>query len=304
MKRYLLLLLYTFLGLAVCAQSQIPYKEKVTIAFYGDYLQEDLRWSIAGNSSGQNPNVLSELIWKNLKLKGAGVDIKIDLFQNIFFTGNYHRAKAYAGTATDTDYGEDDRTSPTFLANLTSDQGHMFSYLTALGYQLRLFSILTVSPYLGYSKSRQFLHLTDSGAELTNGEKQLNSTYQTTWSGPLLGFTSTAGLTDRINVRAGFNYMNSKYKGVADWNLIDSFVHPVSFMHRANGFQVNIDLQFSYRVIPQLSVNIQGKYRNAETGKGTDQLFLNDGRTLNSQFNGAINTGKGVSIGIVYHPVF
>jgi hypothetical protein len=304
MKRYLLLFIYTFSGLAVCAQSPVPHTNKVTIAFYGDYLQEDLRWSIAGNSSGQNPNVLSELIWKDLKLRGAGVDIKVNIFQGIFFTGNYHRAKVYAGTATDTDYGADNRTSPTFMANLTSDQGHMYSYLTGLGYQLRLSSIFSLSPYLGYSKSSQFLHLTDSGAELTNGEKQLNSTYQTTWSGPLLGLTGNAGLTDRIALTAGFNYMNSKYKGVADWNLIDSFVHPVSFMHRANGYQANIDLQLSYKVIPQLSVIIQGKYRTAETGKGTDQLFLNDGRTLNSQFNGAINTGKEVSIGIVYHPVF
>ena len=33
-------------------------------------------WSIAGNTAGTNPNILSELIWKNLKGPGFGLNVK------------------------------------------------------------------------------------------------------------------------------------------------------------------------------------------------------------------------------------
>lgn len=286
--------------LLACSASAQPLRDKLTIAFYGDYLQEDLRWSIAGNSSGQNPNVLSEVRWKALKQRGAGLDLKIDIWSGFFFSGNYHRANIYSGSATDTDYGQDNRTAPTYQSIVRSDEGHTYSYYAGLGYRFEINSVV-ISPYAGYSKNRQFLFL--SGDAVQDGEKQLNSTYQTSWNGPRIGLDAHAAVKNWLSVKAGLSYTQSDYTGAADWNLIDAFAHPVSFKHNANGYQTNMNLQVNFQLIPKLSAFIRGNYTHSETGTGTDQLFLIDGRTLQSQFNGAVSNNKGIGIGICYHPI-
>lgn len=284
------------------AQSTKSVKDKVSIAIYGDYLQQNFSWSIAGNSNGQNPNVLSELKWKNVKLRGAGIDMKIDIVRGIFFSGTYHKARIYAGNATDTDYGEDNRTSPTYMAALESDKGHTYNYFAGLGYQYKIHPSIIISPYAGYSKARQFLSLTDPHESLQSGETSLNSTYQTNWTGPLVGLTANTVLKRWVSIQTRFSYAQRKYTGVADWNLIDEFAHPVSFRHQANGYQNQIDLQVNFQVVPKISLFIKGYYIHAETGAGTDQLFFNDGRTVQSRFNGAVNNTKEIGIGIRYRP--
>ena len=302
MKFYLFILLHIFLLASASGQSSGLTKDKITIAFYGDYRQENTRWSIAGNSDGQNPNVLSELQWKNLKQRGAGMDVKVDILHGIFFSGSYHRAKIYAGNVTDTDYGQDNRMSPTYQFNAESNRGHTSSYFAGLGYALELYRALVISPYAGYGRTRQFLFINDSNTTSSAGELSLNSTYHTNWSGPLAGLTVKTAMNNTIVVQADLSYLQSVYTGVADWNLIDAFAHPVSFRHLANGYQTNMSLQVNFQLLAGFSVFIKSNYRYAETGIGTDQLYLNDGRKVQSQFNGIVSTHKGFGLGISYTP--
>ena len=74
---FLTLICATHLGFAqgIKKESDMPFIEdpgaplierKLQLSFSTGHQQEDFHWSIAGNTSGQNPNVLSELKWKNV----------------------------------------------------------------------------------------------------------------------------------------------------------------------------------------------------------------------------------------------
>ena len=41
-------------------------EESFRIGIYTGYRSENVRWSVAGNPQGQDPNIYSELIWQGL----------------------------------------------------------------------------------------------------------------------------------------------------------------------------------------------------------------------------------------------
>lgn len=285
------------MSLPASAQMTAGGKNKLSFNIYGDYQSEDFQWSIAGNSNGQNPNVLSEVIWKNIQSKGAGAAIQWNICSGILFKGDYHRSFIYSGTATDTDYAQDNRSNPTYQANLNSNDGNSFAYSAALGYEIAVGKRISLAPYAGYTKSRQFLYLKNFKEEGGDEIKKLNSTYQANWSGAVIGMDAKFELNSFLSAKAVVNYKQLSYQGYADWNLIDAFAHPVSFKHTANGFETAAAIQFDFRITSAFSALIRGNYGHAETGTGKDQLYLIDGGQRESQFNGSKRTFKGVGIG-------
>lgn len=300
MNKYLTLFLILVSAYHANAQSAATREDKVVIAVYGDYLHENLDWSIAGNSNGQNPNVLSEVRWKDLKLRGTGLDVLVNIWSGIIFKGQYHRGTIYSGNATDTDYSQDNRTNPSYHADLNSDEGYAYNYSAALGYRFKVLPVFFVTPYAGYNKSRQSLFLKEFNDQTPDGEKKLNSTYQTNWTGPMIGFDAALALRDWLSLKGSLSYAQMKYRAAADWNLIDAFAHPDSFKHNADGYEAAVVLQLDFRVTSSLSAFIRGNYTHAETGTGTDELFLVDGASVKSQFNEAVRSSKGAGIGIRY----
>lgn len=298
MKRYLIYVLLMFCCFSAYGQSAEEQRKRWTFAFYGDDSSENFQWSIAGNSNGQNPNVLSEVIWTKLKGAGVGLDVDLNIWSHIFFKGSYHKAFIRSGRATDHDYAADDRTQPTYSAFLKSNEGHTSLYSIALAYEIKLHELLTVMPQAGYANNGQKLSL--KNFEEGKGGKELNSSYQTDWKGPVVGFDLQVAKLRRINLNAGFSYQQLHYTGRADWNLIDAFDHPLSFKHTAKGFESQVLLRLSFKINSICAAYLRGEYRYAETGKGIDQLFLADGQERESQFNGALRKVKGIGAGIIF----
>lgn len=297
MKRYLICALL-MLCFSVYGQPAKEQPNRWNFSFYGDDSSENFQWSIAGNSNGQNPDVLSEVIWTKLKGAGVGLDVDLNIWSHIFFKGSYHKAFIRSGTATDHDYAADGRTQPTYSAFLKSDEGRTSRYSIALAYEVKLHELLTVMPYAGYGDNRQMLWLKNFQEE--KGSKKLNSSYQTDWTGPLAGIDLQVARLRRINLNAGLSYQQLRYTGRADWNLIDAFIHPLSFKHTARGFESQVLLRLSFRINSMCAVYLRGEYRYAETGKGIDRLFLADGQERESRFNGAVRKVKGIGAGIVF----
>lgn len=298
MKRYLIYVLLMFCCFSAYGQSAEEQRKRWTFAFYGDDSSENFQWSIAGNSNGQNPNVLSEVIWTKLKGAGVGLDVDLNIWSHIFFKGSYHKAFIRSGRATDHDYAADDRTQPTYSAFLKSNEGHTSRYSIALAYKIKLHELLTVMPQAGYANNGQKLSL--KNFEEGKGGKELNSSYQTDWKGPVVGVDLQVAKLRRINLNAGFSYQQLHYTGRADWNLIDAFDHPLSFKHTAKGFESQVLLRLSFKINSICAAYLRGEYRYAETGKGIDQLFLADGQERESQFNGALRKVKGIGAGIIF----
>ncbi|RAJ31078.1 outer membrane beta-barrel protein [Pedobacter cryoconitis] len=273
-------------------------KNNVELNVYGGYSTADFNWSIAGNSMGQNPNVLSEVKWKNIKGPGMGLDIRVNTWSPIFLKVNYQRNSIKSGKVSDTDYAADNRTEPGYQANLNSNEGFTYTYAVAGGYEFKINRVLKLSPFAGYLKNAQHLHLKDFDEETDPAIKALNSTYQASWTGPMLGVEAGFRLNNQFSLTGMLNYKQLKYKATADWNLIDAFAHPVSFRHTANGYGTDGLLQLNFRFNPLLSVFARGNYSYSNTGKGTDDLFLADGKTLQSQFNSATRHEAGLAAGI------
>ena len=279
-------------------QKPVKTSNTLTVSLYGDRQSEDFRWSIAGNSTGQNPSVLSEVNWKNLKTNGIGADVQLNICAGIFIKGNYHHSFIYAGHVTDTDYAQDNRSNSTYNATLSSNEGSSFAYIAALGYEVITQQKIRLKAYTGYTKNRQFLHLKEFNPQTDPNFKILNSTYQTSWTGAVIGADTRFVLNRLLSATALLNYQQLNYSGYADWNLIDAFAHPVSFKHKAKGFATQAALSFDFQINSVFAVSLRGTYNHAETGKGTDQLFLVDGEQQLSQFNGAKRTNKGIGLGI------
>ncbi|MGD8383733.1 MAG: hypothetical protein PVJ11_16445, partial [Syntrophobacterales bacterium] len=60
---------------SVTKQIEFP-KIEVEIGLSAGYREDEFDWNIAGNSSGNNPNILSELTWEDLQIFQVGVRAK------------------------------------------------------------------------------------------------------------------------------------------------------------------------------------------------------------------------------------
>lgn len=81
------------------------------------------------------------------------------------------------------------------------------------------------------------------------------------------------------------------YEGKGRWNLRDDLRQDPSFAHLAQGWGAGTDVQARYRLGPgHLGVGWQWEWM--QTRAGTDRVFLADGRTIDSIFNGAQRQGQ------------
>ncbi|ACU61804.1 omptin family outer membrane protease [Chitinophaga pinensis] len=293
MKFLLLHSLLLFSCAIVHAQHHSPVAE---LAVSGGYHTADLRWSIAGNASGQSPNVLSEVKWRLLSGPAVAIKGQINLNSRLFLKGELSHTFIQSGKATDTDYSEDDRQQPGYYAQLDADEGRLSAFRLYGGYHLLQRPGIQIAVFAGYAAHKESLFLLDHAAYVP-GEKNLRCTYNTSWKGVSGGLSGLYRVTSWLDLSGELQYSQMNYDAVADWNLIDAFQHPVSFKHHARGFDVKTSVTVNFRLKSYLSLLVSGTYRHAETGTGTDQLFMDSGTVQTTQFNGAFTNARQISIG-------
>lgn len=296
MKYLLTLLFFGLSGLLFAQEKKHPFE----IAFSGGYASADLNWSIAGNSAGQSPNVLSEVKWNNLAGLSIGAELKVNLTKNWFLAGEFLKRFVKTGTATDSDYAQDDRSGRTYYAELRSDEGSLNEFSTSVGYYFLHTKQIKLAAFAGYNQSKENLLLLNKN-DVAAGEKGLHTTYQTSWKGPSGGISANYNPLNKLKVEAKFVYSQLTYNATADWNLIDAFSHPISFTHYAKGFNLTTSLTVFYKLSRQLSLRLAGAYGNAQTGSGVDHLYLESGGTQTTQFNGAEKIVKSINAGVVFN---
>jgi hypothetical protein len=197
-----------------------------------------------------------------------------------------------SGSATDSDYQEDDRTSRTFFAKLSSDRGKHYALNPAIGYRFELSRKLSLTPAAGFGVSSQTHYLMD--------DQNLNSTYKTFWRGPFAQLETKLNANDKLDTRIGLRYHQVNYKAQADWNLIDAFMHPVSFEHIAKGYGIEADLQINYMINRSFAAYVFIEYNHWSTGTGIDELFLANGNVVKTRLNDVTRKGYSAGLGITY----
>lgn len=284
------------------AQDKTAYQEtgKLRICVSTGYRVDDIRWSISGNSSGTNPNIYSELIWKNLKSASVNVNADWQFWKQFRIKTSVGQSYIEKGKVTDTDYQEDNRMHSSYYGLFNSNKGTISSAVAALGYTLGKGKIWSLTPYIGYSIVKETLYLLP--ADLAT-PINLNSTYTAVWKGLVAGGDMETAISKRVKIGASCRYYQVIYSAKANWNLISRYRHPVSFEHRANGYGIEPSVSAEYLFSGGGFLYFKTGYAYYNTGKGTDKLYLVNGQTDFTQLNGVIqktflaNIGFGLTLG-------
>jgi hypothetical protein len=267
-------------------------QNRTEVDFSIAYQTDDFKWSIAGNSQGQNPNILSEVSWRNLKGPVLNLNIYLPIRSKFAIQASYGHFFIVNGRVNDTDYSEDNRTNPTFTANLESNKGYSRDFQLGLSYGWQLNKIW-LEPVLAYTLSQQLLYLQDNSA--------LNSTYKANWYGLAVGFMAKHPLLKNLKFSHSFHYHQLKYRAVADWNLIENFAHPESFKHKANGYALSGTSKAVYLFHPRINPFAYFRFQWWNTGKGIDEVFYANGTQAYTQLQDVARKSTAFGVGIHYN---
>lgn len=259
------------------------------------YQQENFHWSIAGNSSGQDPNIYSELKWKKLSGPVTALDLDWRLWKWLSIRGQGSWMFTSSGDVTDMDYQADNRQQPVYQGYFSCDKGNIYDWALMLGGDVWHSGVFTFSPYVGYSVNAQDMYIVDKTGVYSN----LNTRYAARWKGAVARLDGSWSLKHWV-LDAGVDYHQVVYRAEADWNLIPSFSHPVSFRHRANGYGIGANAGISYLLSDRWSLGIGGGWYHWQTGAGTDQLYLAAGGSEYTQMNGAFRDGWQLGLHLKY----
>ncbi|HTI10075.1 MAG TPA: hypothetical protein VL832_16015 [Puia sp.] len=274
-------------------------KSRLHFSLLSGYQHEDFRWSIAGDINGNNPNIYSELIWKQLAGPIAGIEGEWNFWKSFSLRSSYSRLFIVSGKVTDMDYQGDNRTSRSYYGAFDSNKGNSAAWRTTLDYKIDLTPSLSIVPSLGYVLHTQSLFLLSDDASL--GSNKLRSTYATTFKGGTLGVRAIIAVGKRGAIEPSLLYDQVKFRGKADWNLIPTFSHPLSFEDDANGYNIEGGLKGSYTCSRFFDLFLSANYLYGNTGKGTDRLYLTNGQQPLTQFNGALRHFWGIHAGLKWN---
>ncbi len=284
----------TLLLFYISALAQNPSPKWELKPYFG-IQQSKFDWSIAGNAAGTSPNVLSELIWKNIKGPSYGLDIKYHITDRLSIKAANQYSNITKGEAEDTDYADDNRQSAFYFDLLNANKGYLYNADLQLSYQLLKFGQFNINPIAGLSYQQQKFHLLESA---NNPEsKGLNSTYEARYKGFDFG-AEFVFKTQKFSVGATVLGGFYTYSAKANWNLIPDFAKPVSFTHKANSFALSGDINLAVPLNKSLQLELNYKINNIKTYSGVDKAYFNSRPTEETQFNGANFRKNAILLGL------
>lgn len=280
--------------ISLCCQLPVHAQSgKFSLSGGGIVNVNNFNWSIAGNIQGQAPNILSELRFRQITSAGAWVGGYYAPVKQLHLGLYYQRNGVTDGKGTDTDYKDDNRANPTFQQPFSSNKGYLDIFMADARFIFLQRANFNLGAGVFYKNTRQ--HFVLLSPELTD----LQSSYAARWRGPGLSATGNYMINRNISVGASAAYSILSYSGEANWNLIDIFMHPLSFAHTAKGHGMDYDLKLVYTANTTLSFLLAGMLGNMHISKGTDVAYLKNGMQSSTQFNGSGNTSYGIRLGAV-----
>lgn len=283
------------------------------LALTAGYRADTLDWNIAGDNSGQNPDILSELTWRDLRIYQVGLIASVEYVgsdaasTSLLMRGALGLGRIVQGKNQDSDYDGDNRTLEFSRSNNNADAGSVIDLSLASGCKIRLRdNRYTLNPLVGFSYYAQ--NLTMSDGEQTLSEQAyplgpidgLNSTYDAAWYGPWLGVDVIATPNRNWTFSTGIELHQVFFRAEADWNLRSDLAHPKSFEHKGDGFGVIWHLGSSYALTPNLEITVSAELKNFAIRDGTDRTFLPDGREGTTRLNEVNWRSKMFSAGVNY----
>lgn len=282
---------YAILGLAMLAAAGVAGANPVLDLSTG-YQSARLKWSIAGDSSGCCPNILSELTWRDLQALQLRGELGYRVRGGFHVRGALGYGLILDGENQDSDYAGDNRTGEFSRSNNASDGDdlrdaslhaeYVFTYRDPV-----VGGVSRIVPMLGHSYHEQNLRMTDGVQTIPDDGPfdGLDSTYQTQWWGPWLGLRLESA-ADRHNViEIGLEQHWADFYAVANWNLRSTFAHPESFEHEASGRGRVLTLGYRHRTRRAFDFLFKYRIESWETGAGRDLVHFSDGSQGETRLN-------------------
>lgn len=270
-------------------------------------------WNIAGNTSGTDPNILSELTWTDLEINEVSIKGKLVMINNkVSFGGVLKASSRYgeiqSGENQDSDYGLDDRTSEWSRSNNRADWGEVWD--TNIGFGLLFMSkgkMFSITPLIGYSYRLQSLKIHDGYQTIYLPDPSkvgpitgLNSTYDAEWQTGWVGLELEFKPSPHFEIYGSVEYHEGQYEAEADWNLRTDLDHPISFTHEsdeASGVASNIGIRIGWR---NILLNAELRFREFKAEDGTAKTYLATGtkdETLVNEVNWeSTSVGGGLTV--------
>lgn len=286
MRIYILLLL-------IFKFSNITSQSKVDLAINSLVEYSNFEWSIAGNIQGNSPNVLSELQFKDIVVIGGNIEASYEFINKIYFNVLYQLGSVTRGKGVDTDYEEDDYQGITFNENFQSNDGNSKTYKMGLKYfpiHNRNFKLGAGLHYL--NSSRKFTLLSPD-------LEDLNSSYNLDLEGFQFSLNPIYKINNLFKLNALISYSRLSYRANANWNLIEIFQHPISFIHVSNADMKEYQLGVIYDFNKHISLQSTGTWGTTKVLEGLDKSFLKNGSEIRTQFNGGSLESLSLNFGIL-----
>ena len=244
-----------------------------------DYRSARLDWNIAGSLAGTTPNILSELTWSDLDIAQITGAAQITVADRVVLQGRAVYGAVLNGKTQDSDYNGDNRTQE-YLRSNSKGGGEIGEGSIAVGYHWRPYMAAVkryvhVTPMLGYSRSLQYLTVSDGRQTIpsTGPIANLDSNYNAEWSGPWLGLNLRLEVDARNSVIINAEYHRADYYAEANWNLRDDLAHPVSFKHSTQGVGLIVAMAFRHAVAEHWDLAARLESQNWQGSAGVDTLY-------------------------------
>jgi hypothetical protein len=306
-------LLLFFLGCAgpplTPRNADADFIDTLEFGLHGGYRLDQFDWNIAGNLAGQNPNVLSELDWKDLKIWQIGVTGKLAVGNDTadyltYIRGSLDYGWITDGTVRDSDYHGNNRTLEFSRSLNAAEDDDVLDGSIGLGFEKKYWQNRCTLGWLGgYSYHEQNLRLTD-GVQLFPAYSPiigLDSTFESKWFGPFAGIDLELRPFQQFSLLGSIEYHWVNFEGRANWNLRTDFAHPVSFKHQADEADGIVGtLRGRYSFSSGWMIDLTFNYRDFSAEDGINQTFLADGTTSTSKLNEVNWKSYSTSVGVSY----
>jgi len=263
------------------------------LSLKGGFRSDTLSWNIAGDTKGNNPNVLSELTWEGIKVFEVKAGYRTDLGKSQYLRCSFGYGWINDGSNQDSDYHGDNRTQEYSRSNNDADEGNVWDLSLGIGRKEPLNESLSVNPVVGVSFHRQNLVIRNgyqTVASVADGTppvgpiKNLNSKYSASWYGPWAGVDAKYETGDLIFTGVAELHV-ARFIAEADWNLRSDLSHPKSFEHTALGGGFTTEAGVGYKAFKDWALTAGAGYQWWKAVKGRDRTFFTSGAVADTRLN-------------------
>lgn len=293
---------------SIHTQTSTGWPLEIEFIATGGYRVDDLDWNIAGDISGNNPNILSELTWDDLEsyqLKFQGRFVWPNL---IAFRGAYAFGWIFDGKNQDSDYLGNNRSFEFSRSNNSTDDDTVWDGSLAVGYPARFGRTVigTITPLAGYSHHEQQLNITDGYQSFPalGPFPGLDSSYDTKWKGPWVGIdlhfkaAEIKSFAQRIETYFTYEYHWADFDAEGNWNLRDDLAHPKSFKQNTDGDGFVIRTGFNCALNQHWALNFNYDYQDWSMDDGTSKIFFANGTNAKTRLNEVNWTSHALMMGL------